>query len=258
MAVVSRCRNVVEIARENELTLMAAGIALYTLLSLVPLLLLAVSLASLVGGDEFVEALIRNRLASRLSSSGQELLVRALTGLERQATAGIIGLLAALWSVSKVFRGLERAFSELYRRAVDQTILKRLLDALVVMGLLVLAAAAMVAVAAAISFATLPVPYPTLVGAIVLLVALFVVLLPIYYVLTPMAVTVREIVPGTVVAVVGFVVLQVGFYYYAQSAGQYKALGIVGAVFLFVTWLYFGSIVLLVGGAVNCEAGRSS
>jgi len=47
-----------------------------------------------------------------------------------------------------------------------------------------------------------------------------------------------------VFAAVGWTVLQIGFQLYASNAGQYEAYGAVGAVLLFVTWLYFAGIII--------------
>jgi membrane protein len=48
------------------------------------------------------------------------------------------------------------------------------------------------------------------------------------------------------------------FVVYAQQAGRYKTLGMLGALLLFVTWLYFGGIVVLLGGALNYVTGADT
>lgn len=88
-------------------------------------------------------------------------------------------------------------------------------------------------------------------GTLALVVVLTVALLPVYYVLPPVSVSVREVLPGAVLAAVGWVGLQFGFRLYAANAAQYAAYGLIGAVLLFVTWLYFASIVVLLGATLN-------
>lgn len=256
MGTTSTLREVVHVARDRELTFMAAAITYYALASVVPLLLLALALATLLGGDEYVEFLVRDRLGSALSGSGQDVLLDLLTGIEGQVGASVVGIVVAFWSGSKVFRGLDVAFTNLYDRTADTSLLRQLLDAAVVVGLLVLSIAALIAVSVVVSVVDLPFAYPGLVGAALLLVTLVVVLLPLYYVLPPVDETVRGVLPGTLLAAVGFIVLQNLFVLYASNAGQYKALGILGALLLFVTWLYFGSVVLLLGAAVNAAVGE--
>ena len=251
MGLTTDLRNVVAVARDRELPFMAASIAHYTLASMVPLVLLVLALGTLFGSEAFVESLIRERLSSMLSESGQELLVGALTGLQGQVGAGLIGIATALWSGSKVFRGLSIAFAELYDRHDSPSLLEQLRDAVVVIGLLLLAIVAASAMRLVVDMLAFAGSFPLLVNAVLLLVTLFLLFVPIYYVLTPGERTVGDVLPGAVFAALGFILLQVGFIYYAQQAGQFKALGVVGAVLLFVTWLYFGSILLLVGGTLN-------
>lgn len=244
-------RQVVRVARDRELTFMAAAITYYALASIVPLLLLALALGTLLGGDALVESVIRDRLGSALSGSAQDVLLNLLTGVQGQIGASLVGIVVAFWSGSKIFRGLDIAFTNLYEDEADPSLLRQFIDAAVVIALLVLSVAAIVAVSVVVSVGDLPIASPALVGSILLLVALVVVLLPLYYVLPPVDETLRGVLPGSIVAAVGFIVLQNLFVLYTQYAGRYKALGIIGALLLFVTWLYFGGIVVLLGGALN-------
>lgn len=257
MGAIAVVRDVVGVARDRELTFMAAAITYYALASIVPLLLLALALATLFGGEAFIESVIRNQLAATLSDSGQQVLINSLTGINGQVGAGIVGIAVAFWSGSKVFRGLDTAFTNLYDFRSEPSLLEKLRDAAVVLGLLIVAVGAIIVISIAISFITIPVGNPTLVGAVFLLLLLVVVLLPLYYVLPPVDVTIRSVLPGTIFAAIGFILLQVVFLFYAQRAGQYKALGLLGALLLFVTWLYFGSTILLLGATVNYVTRRS-
>lgn len=256
MASSGTVREVVSVARDRELTFMAAAITYYALASIVPLLLLALALGTLLGGDALVESLVRDRLGSALSGSAQDVLLNLLTGVQGQIGASVVGIVVAFWSGSKIFRGLDIAFTNLYDGYADPSLLRQLLDAAIVIALLVLSVAAIVAVSVLVSVGAVPFASPALVGAVLLLVTLVVVLLPLYYVLPPVDETVRGVLPGTLLAAVGFIVLQNLFVLYARNAGQYKALGILGALLLFVTWLYFGSVVLLLGAAVNHVTGN--
>lgn len=250
MAFTGAARNAIRVARDRELTFMAAGIAHYALASIVPLLLLALSLGSILGGEEFVENLVAS-LAARLPEGGETLLAEAFVGMQGQVGAGIVGLAAALWSGSKVFRGLTVAFSAVYDRRGSPSLVTQLLKAVLVLGLVVLAVAAMEATGVIVSRVPLPFANPTLVGSALLFVSLVLLLLPIYYVMSPVPVAVREVLPGTLFGAAGFIALQVGLLYYAGNAAEYRALGALGAILLFVVWLYFGGVVLLLGAVIN-------
>lgn len=255
MGLVDGAREVYDVARNRHLVFMAAAVAHYTLVSLVPLAMLALSLASIVGGDEYIEALVSSRLGPVLSDAGETALLAALTEMEGRLGAGLVGVAVAVWGGSRIFRGLDVAFAELYEEYAAPSVPKRILDAGVVLGLLALAVGAMVAVALLVRAEALAVGSPRLAGAVLLLVTLVLVLLPIYYVLPPCEVTVRAILPGSVLGAGGLLALQLGFAFYVRHAARYNGLGVLGAILLFVTWLYVGGIVLLLGGAVNYVYG---
>jgi membrane protein len=234
---------------------MAAGVAHYALASFVPLLILALALSTYFGGEAVVDALLQ-RVGSVLSESGQEVLRRALSSSTGRAGASAVSLLATLWSGLKVFRGLSVAFSEVYGEYASPSLLEQIRDGLIVMGLVALASTLIVAMGVAVTYVQLPFGYQRLVGTLVLLVTLVVVFLPFYYVLPPISVSVREVLPGTVFAAVGLILLQVTFLFYTQQASKFAAYGLLGAILLFITWLYFGAIVMLLGGVVNAVLGR--
>ncbi|SEO26717.1 membrane protein [Halogranum amylolyticum] len=234
---------------------MAAGVAHYALASFVPLLILTLALSTFFGGEAVVDALLQ-RIQSVLSQSGQEVLRRALSSSTGRAGASAASLLVTLWSGLKVFRGLSIAFSEIYSEHTSPSLLEQIRDGLVVMGLVVLAVALIVAMGVAMTYVQLPFGYQRLVGTLVLLATLALVFLPFYYVLPPVPVSVREVLPGTVFTAVGLIVLQVTFLFYTQQAGKYQAYGLLGAILLFITWLYFGAIVMLLGGVLNAVLGR--
>ncbi|GAB3669740.1 YihY/virulence factor BrkB family protein [Halopiger thermotolerans] len=243
-------RSVLTLAKDRNITFLAASIAYYGFVSLIPLVLLAVAVASFVGGQALADR-VTNMLSQQLSSSGQRIVTQALTNTTGRAAASVIGFLALTWSALKLFRGLDQAFDEVYADEVDASLLEQIRDALVVVVGIALAVALVVAVGVVLSVFPLQLPFANVFGTLALIVVLAVAFLPIYYVLPPVDVSLREVVPGTVVAAVGWVVLQIGFRIYASNASRYAAYGLIGAILLFVTWLYFAGIVLLLGAAVN-------
>jgi membrane protein len=246
----STVRSVIALARDRHLTYLAAGIAYYAFVSILPLLLLAVAAASFVGGERLAVR-VASLLGQHLSSSGQELVTQALTATSGRGVASAVGSLGLLWSGLKLFRGLDQAFDEVYTDEMETSLLEQIRNGLVVLFGIGLAVVLVVAVAVVLSILSLGIPFVNALGALALIVVLSLAFLPIYYVLPPVEVSLREVLPGAVVAAVGWGILQVGFRIYAANADQYAAYGVIGAVLLFVTWLYFASIVVLLGAAIN-------
>lgn len=250
--VVDTAKSVWRVAKERRLSMAAASVAYYALASLAPLAIFVFAVASLLGLELFAERVITS-LKPVTSEEGQRLLDELLRGAggATGASAGIVGFLALLWGGLKLFRGLSAAFVELYAVSRDVSFLRQLRDALVVFGLLAAAVSLVVAAESLFYGVVLPPDASGPLQALSLALLIGVVFFPLYYVLPPKPVTVREALPGTVFAALGWVVLRFAFSVYAANAGRYQVYGILGAVLLFVTWLYFGALVVMFGAAVN-------
>lgn len=252
MGVASTTQSVVSVVRDRKITFLAASVAYYAFVSLIPLALLVLVAGSVVFGEAFAD-LVVGQLQSALSSSGQQVVSEALTNSTGRTGASVVGIAALAWSALRLFRGLDVAFSEAYGTPKEPSLVEQLVDGAVTIVLVVLAVGLLVGVAYALRMPSVAeaVPYLGVVSRIALLVGLTVAFLPLYYVLPPVPTTMREAVPGAVVAAVGWVALQALFQLYTANASRYQAYGVVGALLLFVTWLYFAAVVVLLGAVVN-------
>lgn len=240
-------REVVARIGDQDVTFKAAGVAYYAVASFLPLLIVAVAVLSLVGAeDQLIEA-----LRGSVSGSTVDVVDEALTQTEGRGGAGVVGFLVALWGATRIFRGLSTAFDELYDTSADESFLARVLQGVLVLAVLLVAVAVVAAAGVAVALVPFDIPFAGLVWNLLALAALVVGLLPLYYVLPPVDVTVREVLPGAVVGAIGWVLLQFGFAIYAENAGTYAAYGFLGAILLFVVFLFFAGLVLLVGAVVN-------
>lgn len=173
-----------------------------------------------------------------------------------RAGASVASVLALTWSALEVFRGVDLAFDEVYGMEPRTGLLGQVKDGLIVLVTVGLGVVLMIGLGVLLGRPTsIAVPYVNLLGYAVLVVGLVVVFLPFYYVMPPVDVSVREALPGTVLLAFGWIALQAGFQLYAANAGDYQAYGLLDAVLLFLTWLYFASLLVLVGVAVNAVLG---
>ncbi|MFC7115626.1 YihY/virulence factor BrkB family protein [Natronoarchaeum sp. GCM10025703] len=244
-------RSVIDRMSENNVTFLAASIAYYAFFSVVPLLLLTLSVGSLVGGEAFAERIV-SLVGDQLSSSGESLVSDALENPDGRTGASIVGLVGLTWSAIKVFRAVDTSFDRIYVSDVTTSLPRQIRNGLTVLLLVGLGIVVMLGVGTFIRRATIVGPlFVDLFGLVALLVGLTIVFLPLYYTMPPTAMTVREALPGTVVATIGWIGLQIGFQIYTTYAASFEAYGILGGVLLFLTWLYFGAILLLLGAVVN-------
>ncbi len=250
-------RSVYRTAQDREISFLAASFAYYAFVSMIPLVLLALVVGSLLGGERLAARLIEIT-GDFMPEAGEELVTDALTTEAGRAEATIVALLVATWGGLKVFRGLSKAFDTVYGNIAEDSLIDQIQEGLAVIVAVVGAIALMIIIGVVVSaFADL-IPFARVLSFGVLLLGLFLAFMPIYYFLPPIDVTIREIAPGAAFAAVGWMVLQAGFQLYAANAGQYEAYGAVGAVLLFVTWLYFAGILILAGAVVNVVVSKPS
>ena len=249
-------RAIVKEFQEENISFMAGSIAYYAFVSMFPMLLLALLVASVVGGQAFANTVI-GLTEQYLTPAAQDLVSQSIRQASGAASFSIIGIVALLWSVLKVFRGLDVAFSSLYHSPKENGILDQVKDGLIVLGGIAVAVVAMIAAGLAVTF--LPdLPYVGVLSFVFLIAALALAFLPIYYVFPDADVTLTEVLPGTVVAAVGWALLQGLFRVYANYSSTAELYGAIGGVILLVTWLYFGALILLIGVALNVVlAGQS-
>ena len=241
--------------QDRDLTFLAAGFAYYAFVSLIPMILLALVIGSLLGGEQVAERLIL-LAGDFMPEAGEDLVTEALTTESGRAEATVVALVVAAWGALKVFRGLSLAFDRVYGTVAEDSFVDQIMDGIAVIFAGAGALALMIVMGTILGLVAGTIPFVGLLSWVVLLFGLVLVFLPVYYFLPPIDVTVREILPGAVFTAIGWTVLQAGFQLYAANAGQYEAYGAVGAILLFVTWLYFAGIIILLGAVLNVVFSR--
>jgi YihY family inner membrane protein len=245
---VNASRSVLKEAKEQNITFLAASTAYYAFVSLIPLLLLAFVVVTFVAGDEIARQVV-NRASGLLTATGQEQLQGFITDPTGGGGTTVIGLVVLAWSAIKVFRGFDEAFSAIYATDGEAGIVDQVTDALLVLTAIGVGVVVLVLAGAATSLFS-QFPFVGVLSTLIQLVALVPVFLPLYVVFPDANVSIREALPGAVLVTVGWTILQVLFRVYA-SASSTGPSQFLGTALLLVTWLYFASILVLLGGVVN-------
>ena len=237
---------------------MAGSIAYAALISLLPLLLLLLVVVSAVG-DAGLSEQVHALLERFLTASGNEFLYAVLANATNRTSASLIGAASLLWGSSRIFRGMETAFTELYEASERSTVRNTVRNTVVVFAALSLAT--ILSAASAVYLARFTAgPVALVVESAALVVGLVVAFFPLYYVFPQRDLTVAEVLPGTVFAALGWTLLQMVFSLYVAQVNSFAAYGTLSGVILLLLWLYGGSFVLLVGASLNVvltdSAGR--
>jgi membrane protein len=245
--------------QSDRITFLAASLAYYAFVSLIPLLLLALVATQTFGGPNVAASVVAE--VERTLGPEVAVLVRgALANNAGRGSATVVGIVVLLWSGLKLFRGLDVAFDEVYDTPGAGTFLDQVRDGLVALAAVGVGIVATGAVGVLSSYVDLPVLGR--VGELLLadaanVLSLALAFFPLYLILPDADVTAREVLPGTLLAAFGWTILQTVFGLYAANAGSYAAYGVLGAVLLLVTFLYFGALILLLGVVLNAIlAGR--
>jgi membrane protein len=251
--------------------MLAAGVAFFSLLALVPLLVAMVSIYGLVADPSEIEANIDDALAAApqdvrdlVSSQLDSIVATSHSGLRFGAVGG---LLLALWSASSGVKHLIDAVNRAYDRDETRGIVRlRGIAVVITVGgilLLVAAVAGLVVLPAVLDHHG--VAGVARVGLLVLRWPLFAVLA-----LTALAVIYRYapdrdrgrwqlLTPGAVAATVVWVVASLGFSVYTANFGRYNEVyGSLGAVVVVMLWLFITAYAVIAGAELNAELERQA
>ncbi|HET7516121.1 MAG TPA: YihY/virulence factor BrkB family protein [Actinomycetes bacterium] len=250
--------------KQDQVPLLGAGVAFYTLLSLFPAIIAGVSIYGLVADPETVRDQI-DRLAQRLSPETATILSQQI----RQVTSGaggalgvatVLGILTALWSASSGMKALVTGVNLAY----DETESRKFVKLRGLSILLTLGAMALLAVAGAtiVGFPPIADNLPTVlqwvVGILrfVVLAVLLILGLAVLYRYAPDRDEPRWtwVTWGSGVATVLWVLASIGFSIYVNSFGNYnKTYGALAGIIILMFWLYLTAVIVLVGAELNTE-----
>lgn len=245
-------RSVIGVAQSESITFLAAAVAYYAFVSIVPMVVLAIVVATMIGGVGFADSVV-SILHRFLTPTAETAIRDALAAGPTSAGATVLSVIALLWSALKVFRGLDRAFSMVYGTTAVKGPVSGFRDAIV--ALTSIGFAVVLAAAVGVVLQGIAGPVGVVVGIAIVPGTLFLAFLPLYYLFPDVEMPFREAVPGAVTAALGWWLLASAFGLYAGIAGSASVYGVLGGALLLSTWLYFGAIVVILGAIVNATLG---
>jgi membrane protein len=244
---------------------LAAMIAYFALLSLVPLVFLSLALLGLFGRANESTYLV-TELKHVLPSASISQIVGVVNQIqENAATLGLIGGVFLLWSSLSLFSVLESALNIVYGRPNRSFLHGKGIAIIVMLGSLVMLFVGLTI--GTVGFQLLHDAAPGVVSnrwiahllsLIVSTAAVFLFLVSIYYFLPNETVTLRDVQPG---AVLGSILLQVSFqalplYVALSQREDVLTLRALGAPVILLIWLYVMANVIVLGAEVNWYLSR--
>ncbi|MCX4245398.1 YihY/virulence factor BrkB family protein [Paraliomyxa miuraensis] len=262
-------RAVVRELTKDQLVLVAAGVAFFAFLALFPALAATVALYGLLFDPVHVQLQMK-QLEGLVPTSAHALVTEQLERLaaatpDSLSLGAIVALGVAIWSATKGSRGIIQAINLAYDRQETRGMVRLYLISLVLTMGSIVVFIVIIALAAGVpamldrlgldAVANAAVSY----GRWPLLLLVMLSFTAVVYVIAPNRKPLRWrwITPGSVLATAGLLVASGSFSLYVSNFGSYNEIyGSIGAVAVFMLWLYIASFVVLVGAELNAELER--
>ena len=257
--------------KEDNVSLLAAGVAFYAMLAIFPAIIAVVTIYGMVAEPDQVATQV-GEFAKGLPSGADQLLTQQLTNVvnagEQALSIGLaVSLLAVLWSASSGVQGLVKSLNLVYDERETRGFVKlRGLSLLLTLGAIVVVVVALALIAV----------FPGVIdglglgqaGELAASIARWVVLA--LLVLTALAVVYRFapdranprwrwVSWGAVVALVLWLLGSVGFSWYVDNFGKYnQTYGALASVIILLLWLFLSSFAVLLGAELDAETERQT
>jgi membrane protein len=248
---------------------LAAGVAYYTILSLFPLVLSLLALASFFISPQTAKDWMMDFFRENLPTS-TNLLEQNLDNIHRfRGVAGLASLVALFWTASTMFAAISRSVNRAWDIHQDRPFLvqtARNIAMAIVTGLLMLLA---VAVAASRAFIDdlVPgvvegIPFLQSIGGMVITSFLsFLGALGVFSMIYKYLHNTRTywsyILPGAILAASLFEVAKHAFIIYLNNFANYQQIyGSLASVIILLAWIYFSALILVIGAEFSSEYTR--
>jgi membrane protein len=264
-------RRVMAEVKEDNVTLLAAGVAFYAMLAIFPAIIAVVTVYGLVADPNQVEAQV-SEFAKSLPAGADQLLTDQLqnvvsAGRQSLSIGLAVSLAAVLWTASGGVQGLVKGLNIVYDENETRGFLKlRGLSLLLTLG------AILVAVIALTLIAVFPAVIDNLglgragelaasITRWVVLALLVLVALAVVYRFAPDRANPRWrwVSWGAVVALVLWLLGSIGFSWYVDNFGKYnQTYGALAAVIILLLWLFLSAFAVLLGAELDAEIERQT
>jgi membrane protein len=255
--------------KELNISLLAAGVAFWAMLSIFPALLALIALYGLVADPQDVSRQVGDALGA-VSSDAKSVITGQLNQVAaaHQQSLGIglaISVAILLWSASSGMQNLMQAITTAYEQKETRGFVKLRATAValtlggIVFSILVLAAVGVVPAVIGRVVPSGPLQAVVLVAEGVVFFALVVSVLTTLYRFAPAnrPSGLRWASPGAIIGALLWTVGTVAFAFYVQNFSSYgNTYGALAGVVIFMLWLYLSAFVVLLGALINAEAER--
>jgi len=246
----------------DEAARLAASLALYTMLSIAPLLVIAVSVAGLAFGAEAARGQISQQLGSIVGPQAGE----AIQGLVANANAPSTGIISSIVSLAIVLMGASGVFGELQSalnriwqvkpkpgRGIKGFLRDRFFSFAMVMGVAFLLLVSLVfsaMLAGVTGYFKGYVPFPALweISNTVINIGVTGVMFALIFKLVPdVKIAWRDVWVGGLVTAIAFAIGRIALAWYVGRSATVSPFGAAGSLVALIVWVYYSAQILFMG-----------
>lgn len=246
----------------DNVVIVAAGVAFYAVLALLPGLFIAVSLYGLFtdldNAERQIESLLEVLPQSTTMVVEQQIRSVAVSSHTHLSLGFVVSMAALAWTVSNLTRALVKSVKIAYDQETEQSVLENRFVAIgLTLGTLVALIAALAIIAAAPIFLQRLDPTNAIVTFgnlrwLLIGIGFFAGVTLLYRYAPPNRPSWATAFPGAILATLMWIVTSLGFSLYVASFGNYnETYGTLGAAVILLLWFWFSALAVLLGAELN-------
>ena len=262
-------KDMVHETNHDNVAIIAAGVAFFTMLAVFPLITACISIYGYVADPVRVQMQLQN-ISGVFPAEAWDILnaqvMAVASAPDAQLGLGIaIGLLIALWSagagIRAIMRAMNVAYDEKEKRSIAAFYALAGMFTLSVTVFLWVALAVIIGVPALLTYAKLDglaAAFTQYLPWIILL-SLFGFAVAVLYQYGPSRrpAKLRWIIPGCILATMSWIFISMGFSWFVSAFGTYnKTYGSLSAVIMLLMWFWLTALVIIIGAELNAAMER--
>ncbi|WP_226581937.1 YihY/virulence factor BrkB family protein [Halobacillus litoralis] len=244
--------------QKDKIPLLGAAQAYYYLLSIVPMLILLLSILPYLNIE--AETAIQ-AMSNVIPSDTANVFRENVVAVVEQPSGGLltVGILGTLWSASSGINAFIQSTNQAYNVEETRSFIKvRLLSIALTLGMIVAIVVALVLPVfgqVLIDMVNLPDQASALLQVLRWVISMAViglVLLALYHFAPNKNIPFKHIVPGAIITAVLWQLISLAFSFYVSNFGNYSATyGSLGGIIILMLWFFLTGMILMIGAEIN-------
>ncbi|WP_343765322.1 YihY/virulence factor BrkB family protein [Clostridium malenominatum] len=261
-SIVSNFKALIKRVIDDEVPMLASQLSYSLLLSFFPFLIF---LITLIGYSAIDGEIMLAQISNAFPESTYELIRSTVLEVFNTKNTNLMSfsIVFTIWTASSGFRsvikGINKAYDEKEKRSLLKVIIISIISTLALGFLIIITMLLLVFGEMLGSFLIYKLGLSNYYNFIwniirygIIILSMIFIFTIIYRYIPSRRLRFKEVIPGAIFTTLGWIITSFGFAFYVNNFGNYsKIYGSIGAVIILLTWLYFTSIIIIIGGEIN-------